>query len=47
MLCTFNSLLLCVCLNVHAVYASVEPGWLQATYNGKTGLIPENYVAFH
>ncbi|XP_051734101.1 rho GTPase-activating protein 42 isoform X1 [Ctenopharyngodon idella] len=28
------------------VYASVEPGWLQATYDGKTGLIPENYVAF-
>ncbi|KAK1788298.1 hypothetical protein P4O66_016737 [Electrophorus voltai] len=28
------------------VYPSVEPGWLQATYNGKTGLIPENYVVF-
>ncbi|XP_075956860.1 rho GTPase-activating protein 42 [Anarhichas minor] len=28
------------------VYASVEPGWLQATYEGKTGLIPENYVVF-
>uniref|UniRef100_A0A8C1J7Z8 Rho GTPase-activating protein 42 n=1 Tax=Cyprinus carpio TaxID=7962 RepID=A0A8C1J7Z8_CYPCA len=28
------------------VYPSVEPGWLQATYEGKTGLIPENYVAF-
>uniref|UniRef100_A0A8C2BJ16 Rho GTPase activating protein 42a n=1 Tax=Cyprinus carpio TaxID=7962 RepID=A0A8C2BJ16_CYPCA len=28
------------------VYPSVEPGWLQATYDGKTGLIPENYVAF-
>ncbi|TKS82984.1 Rho GTPase-activating protein 42 [Collichthys lucidus] len=30
-------------LNVHP---SVEPGWLQATYNGKTGLIPENYIAY-
>ncbi|KAL2095129.1 hypothetical protein ACEWY4_009848 [Coilia grayii] len=28
------------------VHASVEPGWLQATYEGKTGLIPENYVEF-
>ncbi|KAG5844312.1 rho GTPase-activating protein 42-like isoform X1 [Anguilla anguilla] len=28
------------------VYPSVEPGWLQATYDGKTGLIPENYVIF-
>lgn len=28
------------------VYASVEPGWLQATYEGRTGLIPENYVVF-
>ncbi|XP_017271921.1 rho GTPase-activating protein 42 isoform X4 [Kryptolebias marmoratus] len=28
------------------VYPSVEPGWLQATYEGKTGLIPENYVVF-
>uniref|UniRef100_A0A8C2KDB0 Rho GTPase activating protein 42a n=1 Tax=Cyprinus carpio TaxID=7962 RepID=A0A8C2KDB0_CYPCA len=35
-----------VCLYVDAVYPSVEPGWLQATYEGKTGLIPENYVAF-
>ncbi|XP_075887533.1 rho GTPase-activating protein 42 [Nelusetta ayraudi] len=28
------------------VYPSVEPGWLQATYKGKTGLIPENYIAY-
>uniref|UniRef100_H3ASZ9 Rho GTPase-activating protein 42 n=1 Tax=Latimeria chalumnae TaxID=7897 RepID=H3ASZ9_LATCH len=28
------------------VHRSVEPGWLQATYEGKTGLIPENYVVF-
>ncbi|XP_061734423.1 rho GTPase-activating protein 42-like [Nerophis ophidion] len=28
------------------VYASVEPGWLQATYDGRKGLIPENYVVF-
>lgn len=36
-----------VCLPLcPAVYRSVEPGWLQATYEGKTGLIPENYVVF-
>uniref|UniRef100_A0A8B9H8N1 Rho GTPase-activating protein 42 n=1 Tax=Astyanax mexicanus TaxID=7994 RepID=A0A8B9H8N1_ASTMX len=28
------------------VYPSVEPGWLQATYEGRTGLVPENYVAY-
>ncbi|KAG7332849.1 hypothetical protein KOW79_002984 [Hemibagrus wyckioides] len=28
------------------VYPSVEPGWLQATYQGKTGLVPKNYVVF-
>ncbi|XP_057693961.1 rho GTPase-activating protein 42-like isoform X2 [Corythoichthys intestinalis] len=28
------------------VYPSVEPGWLQATYHGKKGLIPENYVIY-
>uniref|UniRef100_A0A673KSW0 Rho GTPase-activating protein 42-like n=1 Tax=Sinocyclocheilus rhinocerous TaxID=307959 RepID=A0A673KSW0_9TELE len=28
------------------LYPSVEPGWLQATYDGKTGLIPDNYVAY-
>uniref|UniRef100_A0A8C2KAF3 Rho GTPase-activating protein 42 n=1 Tax=Cyprinus carpio TaxID=7962 RepID=A0A8C2KAF3_CYPCA len=28
------------------LYTVLEPGWLQATYEGKTGLIPENYVAF-
>ncbi|KAG7473109.1 rho GTPase-activating protein 42-like [Solea senegalensis] len=28
------------------VYPSVEPGWLQATYNGKTGLVPENYISY-
>uniref|UniRef100_A0A4W3J6E5 Rho GTPase activating protein 42b n=1 Tax=Callorhinchus milii TaxID=7868 RepID=A0A4W3J6E5_CALMI len=28
------------------VHTSVEPGWLQGTYEGKTGLIPANYVAF-
>jgi len=27
-----------------AVRYSHEPGWLQGTLNGKTGLIPENYV---
>ncbi|XP_068600135.1 rho GTPase-activating protein 42-like isoform X2 [Brachionichthys hirsutus] len=28
------------------VYPSVEPGWLQATYKGRTGLIPENYIIY-
>ncbi|XP_020508640.1 rho GTPase-activating protein 42 [Labrus bergylta] len=28
------------------VYPSVEPGWLQATYNGRTGLVPENYISY-
>ncbi|XP_053704089.1 rho GTPase-activating protein 42-like [Synchiropus splendidus] len=28
------------------VHPSVEPGWLQATYKGKTGLIPENYISY-
>ncbi|XP_057204299.1 rho GTPase-activating protein 42 isoform X3 [Triplophysa rosa] len=35
----------CVCC-VYVVYSSVEPGWLQATFEGKTGLVPENYVVF-
>ncbi|XP_075707634.1 rho GTPase-activating protein 42 [Rhinoderma darwinii] len=28
------------------VYRSVEPGWLKATYEGRTGLVPENYVVY-
>ncbi|XP_018106629.1 rho GTPase-activating protein 26 isoform X1 [Xenopus laevis] len=28
------------------VCPSQEPGWLEGTLNGKTGLIPENYVEF-
>ncbi|KAM9846303.1 rho GTPase-activating protein 42 [Aulostomus maculatus] len=28
------------------VHPSVEPGWLQATYKGKTGLVPENYITY-
>ncbi|KAE8614596.1 hypothetical protein XENTR_v10008234 [Xenopus tropicalis] len=28
------------------VYPSQEPGWLEGILNGKTGLIPENYVEF-
>ncbi|KAM6907704.1 rho GTPase-activating protein 42 [Xenentodon cancila] len=28
------------------VCPSVEPGWLQATFKGKTGLIPENYITY-
>uniref|UniRef100_A0A8C2KE92 Rho GTPase activating protein 42a n=1 Tax=Cyprinus carpio TaxID=7962 RepID=A0A8C2KE92_CYPCA len=33
-------------LEDHGEERHMEPGWLQATYEGKTGLIPENYVAF-
>uniref|UniRef100_A0A8C1PYW7 Rho GTPase-activating protein 26 n=1 Tax=Cyprinus carpio TaxID=7962 RepID=A0A8C1PYW7_CYPCA len=32
-----------LCLVVHP---SREPGWLEGTLDGKTGLIPENYVEF-
>nr|CAD7268433.1 unnamed protein product [Timema shepardi] len=28
------------------VRPSKEPGWLEGTLNGKTGLVPENYVEF-
>lgn len=28
------------------VRRSKEPGWLEGSYNGRTGLIPENYVQF-
>ncbi|XP_072899022.1 rho GTPase-activating protein 10 isoform X1 [Hemitrygon akajei] len=28
------------------VHTSREPGWLEGTLNGKTGLIPQNYVEF-
>ncbi|KAJ8922523.1 hypothetical protein NQ315_007553 [Exocentrus adspersus] len=28
------------------VKVSQEPGWLEGTLNGKTGLVPENYVEF-
>lgn len=28
------------------VRSSMEPGWLEGTLNGKTGLVPENYVEF-
>ncbi|XP_043559444.1 rho GTPase-activating protein 26-like isoform X7 [Chiloscyllium plagiosum] len=28
------------------VHSSKEPGWLEGTLDGKTGLIPENYVEF-
>jgi len=29
---------------VIVVKASLEPGWLEGTLNGKTGLVPKNYV---
>ena len=31
---------------LHLVRDSKEPGWLEGTLNGKTGLIPSNYVEF-
>lgn len=30
--------------SVLTVRQSKEPGWLEGTYRGRTGLIPENYV---
>lgn len=36
-------LIVCVCVII-SVKSSQEPGWLEGTLNGKTGLIPENYV---
>ncbi|UJR28591.1 hypothetical protein I4U23_009824 [Adineta vaga] len=32
---------------VTQVRPSKEPGWVMGTINGKTGLIPENYINFH
>lgn len=29
---------------ITSVAPSGEPGWLRGTLNGKTGLVPENYV---
>lgn len=29
---------------ITSVVPSGEPGWLRGTLNGKTGLVPENYV---
>ncbi|KAJ8298467.1 hypothetical protein KUTeg_024998 [Tegillarca granosa] len=33
-------------LIIHHVRPSKEPGWLEGTLNGKTGLLPENYVEY-
>lgn len=33
-------------LSLFSVRRSKEPGWLEGSYNGRTGLIPENYVQF-
>lgn len=41
--CAKTIFLLHLCLIVHP---SREPGWLEGTLDGKTGLIPENYVEF-
>lgn len=40
---TFRTLIFFFC-SVFVVKQSQEPGWLEGTLNGKTGLIPENYV---
>lgn len=37
--CNFDCLLF-----FDTVRSSMEPGWLEGTLNGKTGLVPENYV---
>lgn len=31
---------------MNLVRPSKEPGWVMGTINGKTGLIPENYINF-
>lgn len=31
---------------IDLVRPSKEPGWVMGTINGKTGLIPENYINF-
>lgn len=41
--CFFFGLFLMQNLQI-TVKSSQEPGWLEGTLNGKTGLIPENYV---
>lgn len=33
-----------VCSPLLSVHTSREPGWLEGTLDGRTGLIPENYV---
>lgn len=33
-----------MCSPLLPVHASREPGWLEGTLDGRTGLIPENYV---
>lgn len=35
---------ICNKIYVITVKASLEPGWLEGTLNGKTGLVPKNYV---
>ena len=34
------------CMYFVLVRDSKEPGWLEGTLNGKTGLLPSNYVEF-
>lgn len=37
-------LLILIAFLPFAVRSSLEPGWLEGTLNGKSGLVPENYV---
>lgn len=39
-----SKFLLCSFKKKKTVRPSSEPGWLDGTLNGKSGLIPENYV---
>lgn len=45
--CLFYQILFCIIFSLDiylAVRPSREPGWLEGVLNGRTGLIPENYV---
>lgn len=41
---TYSLIFFLMCHFDFTVRPSSEPGWLDGTLNGKSGLIPENYV---
>lgn len=41
---SFSGVAQVISVNYSSVSRSNEPGWLVGTLNGKSGLIPENYV---